>query len=179
MDRLMKRITMWCVLAMLLATGWQLLAPGQVSLALAISLGVVVYQLAMRLFIGNVLEKSLSQHFHLDRGWLKVTRREMRVYQTLRVKSWKKHLPTYDPSKYDIRKHSLDEIIHTMCCAELDHEMMFILSYLPIILTYLFGDGAVFVITSVLASLVEIPFIILQRFNRYRLVPLQARRRKA
>lgn len=178
MDRLMKRVTAGCAIALAIVVVGQWRMPSKGLLALAITLLIVVYQLGMRLFVGNVIEQWFPKQFNVQQGWFKVQPGEMRLYQWLRVKQWKKHLPTYEPEKYDVRKHSIAEIIQTMCCAELDHEIMLVLSYLPVILIYWFGDPVVFAITSVSASLVELPFIVLQRFNRVRLVRIWERKGK-
>lgn len=176
MDRLMKLITFWCGIAFIVVIVMQRLWPNAILLASAITLGVIFYQLGMRLLIGNVVEGWFPKQFSFHQGWFCVRSGEMKLYQFLKVKQWKKHLPTYDPEKYDVRKHSVEEIIQTMCCAELDHELMLVLSYLPLILIWWFGDPAVFVITSVLASLIEVPFIVMQRFNRNRLVKIAERK---
>ena len=55
MDRLMKLITFWCGIACIVVIIMQCLWPGAILLALVITLGVVVYQLGMRLLIGNVV----------------------------------------------------------------------------------------------------------------------------
>ena len=66
-----------------------------------------------------------------------------------------------------------------MTYAEVDHELMLLLSYLPVLLVISFGDPAAFVISSVAASLVEVPFIVLQRYNRARLVNVLRRQAKS
>ena len=84
----------------------------------------------------------------------------------------------YSPAKYDVRQHSLADIIKTMTYAEVDHELMLLLSYLPVLLVIPFGDPVVFIISSVAASLVEVPFIVLQRYNRARLANVLHRQSK-
>ena len=176
MDRLMKRITAWSALALLVTAVCQWRMPRQWLLAVVITLVVVVYQLGMRLLVGNVVEEWFPQHFKVNSGWFKVRSWEVKFYQRLKVKQWKKHLPTYEPEKYDVRHYALTEIIQTMCCAELDHEIMFVLSYLPVILIIWFGDPAIFITTSIITSLIEVPFVVLQRFNRARLVKIAGRK---
>ena len=178
MDRLIKLITFWCGIVCIVVIIMQCLWPSAILLSLVITLGVVVYQLGMRLLTGNVVERFFPQRFSYDHGWFSVRPGEIKLYHCLKVKQWKKHLPTYDPDKYDVRKHSVEEIIQTMCCAELDHELMMVFGYLPIILIWWFGDPAVFIITSIVASLIELPFIVMQRFNRNRLVKIAKRKEK-
>lgn len=81
-------------------------------------------------------------------------------------------MPTFVPELFDTKKHSLDEIAQAMCQAELVHETIIILSFAPILLTIWFGDFWIFLITSVLAALFDLCFVIMQRYNRPRIVKL-------
>ena len=62
-----------------------------------------------------------------------------------------------------------------MCQAELIHELVFILSLVPIAFSLYFGDLYIFVITSIIAMMLELCFIIVQRYNRERLVKLNVK----
>lgn len=79
-------------------------------------------------------------------------------------------MPTYEPELFSIEKHTWDEIAQAMCQAEVVHEIICVLSYLPIFAASIFGELAVFVITSVLASLYDLSFVMMQRYNRPRIV---------
>ena len=73
---------------------------------------------------------------------------------------------------FDIKKRTLKEIIGATCQAEIVHEIIVILSFLPIILSVWFGELAVFIITSIISALIDTIFIIMQRYNRPRLIKL-------
>lgn len=62
-----------------------------------------------------------------------------------------------------------------MCQAELIHELMFIFSLVPIAFSIYFGDLYIFVLTSIVAMKFELCFIIVQRYNRERLVKLNTK----
>ena len=62
-----------------------------------------------------------------------------------------------------------------MCQAELIHEIMFIFSLVPIAFSIYFGDLYIFVLTSIVAMMFELCFIIVQRYNRERLVKLNTK----
>ena len=62
-----------------------------------------------------------------------------------------------------------------MCQAELIHEIMFIFSLVPIAFSIYFGDLYIFVLTSIVAMIFELCFIIVQRYNRERLVKLNTK----
>ncbi len=57
MDRLIKLITFWCGIVCIVVIIMQCLWPSAILLSLVITLGVVVYQLGMRLLTGNVVER--------------------------------------------------------------------------------------------------------------------------
>lgn len=59
-----------------------------------------------------------------------------------------------------------------MCQAELVHEVNVILSFLPVVFSYWFGALAVFIVTSLLAALFDMIFVIMQRYNRPRILRL-------
>ena len=173
METLMKKVTTWSGIGLLVLTILYLIFPQKILLSLVLTFLVTFYQLGMRLVVGNVIEPRLK----LDRDcrWFRVTAGEQRLYHLLKVKRWKGFLPTYSPEKFDLRRHSLSQLIQTMIAAEFDHELMFILTYLPLVLIVPFGDPAIFISTAVIVSLVELPFIILQRYNRARLQKLLRR----
>ncbi|MBB1080339.1 hypothetical protein H5S09_10555 [Limosilactobacillus sp. STM2_1] len=179
MENFMKQVTVWSGLGLLLIVGINLLFSSQFLLELAITLLVIFYHFTMRLVVGNVLEPHLK--LTDTSWWFKVRLWEQHLYRLLKVKKWKRLLPTYAPAKYNLQQHSLTQIGHTMILAEADHEIMFLLSYLPLILIIPFGAPVIFICTSIIASLIEVPFVILQRYNRYRLLKLlhrQVSRRK-
>ena len=175
MEQLMKQLTWWSGGGLLVAMLWNLVYPQQFILAVGVTLLVTFYQLAMRLAVGNWLEPRLK--LNPAGAWFAVGPGERRLYQLLRVKKWKKLLPTYSPTKYTVQRRSLPKLLVTMVSAEVDHELMFVFSYLPLLLIIPFGEPAIFIVSSVLASLVEVPFIILQRYNRARLVRLLHRQK--
>ena len=177
MEKLMRRLTLWSGLGFLVTGACYGLYPQRFLLTIVITLLVIFYQLGMRLIVGNWLEPRLQ--LRPSAAWFKVGARERRLYRLLRVRRWKKWLPTQSPAKYDVRQHSLADIIKTMTYAEVDHELMLLLSYLPVLLVISFGNPAAFVISSVAASLVEVPFIVLQRYNRARLVNVLRRQAKS
>lgn len=57
-----------------------------------------------------------------------------------------------------------------MCQAELVHETNMALSFLPLIAVRWFGAFYVFLITSVCGALFDSVFVVMQRYNRTRVV---------
>ncbi len=138
----------------------------------AISLGITSYHFVMRLLVGFFWNSALHNRADWNKRWFRERKFEPRLYKLLRVKSWKKYMPTLVSSFFDMKERTLPEIIGATCQAELVHETIIVLSFLPIILSSCFGALAVFIITSVLSALVDLVFVIMQRYNRPRLVRL-------
>ena len=57
-----------------------------------------------------------------------------------------------------------------MCQAELVHETIMVFSFLPIIASVWFESIGVFVITSIVSALIDLIFVIIQRYNRPRII---------
>lgn len=144
----------------------------------AISLGTVSYHFLMRLLVGLFWNCALHNRVDWNKWWFRGRKFEPHLYKLLRVKNWKKRMPTFESDYFDMTKHSLPEIIGATCQAELVHETIIVLSFLPIIFSSCFGALAVFVITSVLAALLDAVFVIMQRYNRPRLVRLADKKGK-
>ena len=145
--------------------------------SLAITFGTVFYHFAMRLLVGAIVPRLVGEG--AEKGfWFRQKRFEEPFYQALRVKQWKKHLPTYAPESFDLGKHSIEEVIHTCCCSEAVHEWIMLLSFLPVLTIPAFGAPWVFWITSILAALCDGCFVILQRYNRPRLIRILDKERK-
>ena len=143
---------------------------GGVWLSLAITCGTVAYHIIMRLLVGLAFSAGMQNRANYTSRWYQVSRREMAVYEKLKVKRWKRGMPTYDPSLFDPRTHTWEEIVQATCQAELVHETIAVLSFLPIAAGVRFGAYPVFIITSVLAAACDMAFVIMQRYNRPRLI---------
>ena len=84
---------------------------------------------------------------------------------------------TYDPSEFSMRVHSLEEIVNNMCHAELVHELIVALSFTSLLFAIPFGSFFVFLITATMAAIFDMSFVILQRYNRPRVIRLMERKR--
>ena len=138
--------------------------------SIAITAGTVFFHLAMRLIVGALVE-ALCRNRRLGNGkWFCVSEKESRFYRRIKVRKWKKHIPTYNPDTFSIEKHSLEEILQATCISEIVHEINIVLSFLPLIAAIPFGAFPVFLLTSLLAAGFDSLFVILQRYNRPRLL---------
>ena len=141
-------------------------------LTLAITFGTIAYHFIMRLFVGISVNLLLNIHVNYRRKWFQVSGAEQKLYKMMKVKKWKGKMPTFEPECFDRTIHTWEEIAQAMCQAELVHEIIIVLSFLPVLAAIPFGALFVFVITSFLAAYFDALFVIMQRYNRPRIVRL-------
>lgn len=180
MAKIVKGIAAFSLAAtVILAISYKVTSSG-ILLPLAITSGTIAYHFVMRLMVGLAFHATMRNKADYRKRWYQVSKREMAVYEKLKVKQWKRRMPTYDPALFDPRLHTWEEIVQAMCQAELVHETIAVLSFLPIAAGVRFGAYPVFIITSVLAAACDMAFVIMQRYNRPRLIKLmELQKRKA
>ncbi len=102
--------------------------------------------------------------------WFAPKRFEEKLYQILKVKKWKNKIPTYDNAAYSLTKQNITKAIQMTCHAEIVHEVISVLSYLPILLGLVIPKVGLFVVLSFAFSVTHLLFSIVQRYNRPRLL---------
>lgn len=131
----------------------------------------IFYHFAIRLLIGEfVVIKLKVNKADYRHKWFQQTEWEKKLYKKMKVKQWKAKMPTYSPEEFDIKKHSMEEIVQATCQSEIVHELNVVASFVPLLFTLFFGDFLVFLMTSLVAACFDLMFVIMQRFNRPRLV---------
>jgi hypothetical protein len=140
-----------------------------------ISIGVTLYHFAMRLAVGTVVNLIMKNKANYESVFFREKRFEKKLYKLFRVRAWKKHIPTYSPDTFDANKKTLKEIVGATCQAEIVHEVIMVLSFLPIAVIPFFGGATAILTTSLLSMLIDSVFVILQRYNRPRLVKIMIR----
>lgn len=172
MAKKMKAIAIVSVLMTIIWTVLYFCIDKGFALSLAITFGTISYHFVMRLIVGTVINLLLHNRVDYKARWFRVRDREQKLYKKLKVKKWKSKMPTYDVSGFDPRTHAWDEIAQAMCQAELVHEIIVILSFVPIVAAIPFGAAAVFIITSILAAGFDALFVLMQRYNRARIIKM-------
>ena len=145
MAKVMKRITLFVTIITLCCVGLYMHSGNGRLLSLAITFGTISYHFIMRLFVGFSINFFLDNHVDYRRRWFQVSDAEINFYRKIKVKKWKGKMATYDPECFDSRIHTWDEIAQAMCQAELVHEVIIVLSFLPVLGAVLFGALGVFV----------------------------------
>lgn len=146
-------------------------------LTLAITFGTTTYHLGIRLLVGALYSLIMKNQADYTKKWYQVHSWESKLYSLLKVKTWKNKLPTYDPESFSRQKHTWDEIAQAMCQSELVHETNMVLSFLPLIASFWFGSFFVFLITSLCGAAFDLCFVVIQRYNRSRIMRIIRRQR--
>ena len=143
--------------------------------SVAITFGMIAYHIIIRFLSPLILTALFHKRYNYKSRWFRQKRFEPKLYKLLKVKKWKGKAFTYDPSEFSTKAHSLEEIVNNMCHAELVHELIVLLSFTSLAFVIPFGAFWAFFITAVLAALFDMTFVVLQRFNRPRVVKLMQR----
>ncbi len=168
----------WITLALTVMSIWLCIAyQSELAEVLAITFGTTAYHFWMRLFVGWCFDVFMHNKANYHKKWYQQKPWEGKFYDMLRVRKWKGDIPSYDPECFNPKKHTWDEIAQAMCQAELVHEVIIVLSFAPVICAYWFSVLPVFLMTSVLAALFDSMFVMLQRYNRPRVVRLAERQK--
>lgn len=144
----------------------------QVLYSIAIAVGTTFYHFAMRLAVAYTIDTKFHNHMDYTKGWFQERKFEPKFYKMMRVKKWKKCLPSFNPEDFLLKKHSIPDIIQVICQAEIVHEVIMALSFVPVLFSVWFGAVEIFFITSCMACLLESAFVMIQRYNRPRLMRL-------
>lgn len=176
MAKIVKGIAAFSLAATVILAISYKVTSSEILLPLAITSGTIAYHFVMRLMVGLAFHATMRNKADYRKRWYQVSKREMAVYEKLKVKQWKRRMPTYDPALFDPRLHTWEEIVQAMCQAELVHETIAVLSFLPILAGIWFGEYPVFIVTSVLSAACDMVFVIMQRYNRQRVTKLLNRK---
>lgn len=151
------------------------------TVAACATFGTIFYHFAMRLAVGAGVRLH-KKPWNYRSGWFCEKGFEPAFYKALQVKKWKKKMPTYFPQSFNVHNHTPEEIVQTMCGSEVTHELIILLSFIPLLFCLFFEDPKanlpVFLITSLLAAATDSIFVVLQRYNRPRVLQWMQRRKQ-
>ena len=140
---------------------------------IVISILITLYHIGFRIIIGETVSRiDTNKEINWNSSLLHEFNFEKSLYEILKVKQWKNYMITAKPYKFNIYNRTLTEILRSMLIAEKTHIICFFLSYLPLILIIPFGAPLAFIITSFLASLIDLACVVIQRYNIPRVLKL-------
>ncbi|MBQ9104057.1 MAG: hypothetical protein IJY57_03105 [Clostridia bacterium] len=172
MAKLLRNMAIIAFIFFILFLTIYLIVPSGIILSLTITFATIFYHFIMRLIVGLIINAKYKNDIDYNKKWFRVSLKEQKFYEKLKVKSWKNKMPTYNKSFFDSKTRSWEEIAKATCQAEIVHEIIIVLSFLPIIASIWLGAIAVFIITSVISALIDSTFVIMQRYNRPRILRL-------
>lgn len=137
----------------------------------------IMYHFWVRIIMGNV-SKLFRKHIKYNQWWFKERRFEKSFYKLLHVKEWKGKALTYNPESFSLKKHSLEEIANTMSKSEIDHWINEAISLSTLLFAIPWGEFWIFFITAIVAMIFDSQFIIIQRYNRPRVIKILEKEKK-
>lgn len=143
-----------------------------VFLTLGITAMTICYHFTIRLVIGGLMELVPNENFNPRSPRFRELPFERSFYKSLKVRAWKQFVPTYDSDKFSIKNRALEDIARETCRAEAVHWLCVFASLASIFFAVRFGSLPAFLITGILGAAADMVFIILQRYNRPRLLRL-------
>lgn len=129
----------------------------------------IMYHFWVRIIMGNV-SKLFKKHINYRQWWFKEKGFEKGLYKLLRVKEWKGKALTYNPESFSLKEHSLEEIANTMVKSEVDHWINEAISLSTLLFIIPWGRTWAFIISAIAAMIFDSQFIIIQRYNRPRIL---------
>lgn len=137
----------------------------------------IMYHFWARIIMGNI-SKLFKKSINYKQWLFKERKFEKKLYEILRVKNWKDKALTYNPESFSLKEHSLEEIANTMAKSEVDHWINEIISLSTMFFSIVWGEFWIFCITAIAAMIFDSQFIIIQRYNRPRIVKILERENK-
>ena len=134
----------------------------------------IMYHFWVRIIMGNV-SKLFKRHLNYKQWWFKEKSFEKGLYKVLHVKEWKDKALTYNPESFSLKQHSLEEIANTMVKSEIDHWINEVISLSTLLFIVPWGGTWAFVISAIVAMIFDSQFIIIQRYNRPRVLKVLER----
>ena len=171
-------IFMYCVIAITLLTSlicftlyYKEINKNKTILLIGIVAFTIMYHFWVRIIMGNV-SKIFKKYINYKQWWFQEKSFEKNLYKLLRVKEWKGKALTYNPESFSLKKHSLEEIANTMVKSEIDHWINEDISLSTLLFIIPWGKMWAFIISSIFAMIFDSQFIIIQRYNRPRIVKI-------
>ncbi len=177
-------IFMYCVIAITVITSivcfilyYGNIYKNAIILWTGITAFTIMYHFWVRIIMGNV-SKLFKKHINYKQWWFKEKKFEKSFYKLLRVKKWKGKALTYNPELFSLKEYSLEEIANTMTKAEVDHWINEVISLSTLLFAFFWGKFWIFFVTAIAAMIFDSQFIIIQRYNRPRIVRILEKEKK-
>lgn len=142
-------------------------------LTLYVTFLTISYHFIMRMTVGELITiRYRNRKFNLNSAGFRMYQFEPELYKRLKVKKWKKNIITAKPEQFDISKNGMEGMLHNIAQAELVHRIIMVLSFVPLVLIIPYGAPIIFIMTSIFSCLIDLQLVIVQRYNRPRVIKL-------
>lgn len=148
-----------------------------IILWIGITAFTITYHFWGRIILGNV-SKLFRKYINYKQWWFKERKFEKKLYEILKVKKWKRKALTYNPEQFDLKQNSLEQIVNTMTKSEVDHWINEAISISTMFFGLIWGETWIFVLTAIAAMIFDGQFIVIQRYNRPRIIKILERQEK-
>lgn len=119
----------------------------EVLFSLTVTFFTVFYHFAMGIIVGSAV--TLCRQNKTDTALFEIGDTERVFYDKIKLKKWKKHALTYNPKLFSLKSNSYSELMHNMNNSRIGHEIIVLLSFVPIVFSVCIGGAIPFIITSV------------------------------
>ncbi|MBR1639120.1 MAG: hypothetical protein IJ688_07025 [Treponema sp.] len=102
--------------------------------------------------------------------WFRQHEWEKKLCKKINLKKWKNRVSTYDRSLFSSEKFSKERLMLNITQSEIVHELIFVMSFLPLIMAKDFEHFPLLLILCIIFALTNVPFILIQRYNRPRVL---------
>ncbi len=151
----------------------------QPYVAIFITLFMFAYHADIRLLVGLIIS-IFKKWINVDRDCFVISLKEYKRLDKLKIKKWKEHVLTLYKNQFvmqgNMSKERVETILKNNINAEITHWVCFFVSFLAILFGYLLSPEEIwiYIATSIVCSLLlDLPFILIQRYNRYRLLKIK------
>ncbi|MCM1164903.1 MAG: hypothetical protein NC299_04455 [Lachnospiraceae bacterium] len=176
--RNMYVIAIGSLVLMFVFFGLYKLTSSGIHMTFCITSMTICYHFTIRLVIGNITDMIMRCEADWRKPRFRERKFEEKLYKKLKVRQWKSRMPTFDESAFSFEKQPIERIIGATCQSETVHELNILASLAAIFFAIPFGSLWVFIITSVLGAAYDLIFVIIQRYNRPRLLRALQRRNR-
>lgn len=142
------------------------------------TLSNIIFWITLHFFMGYMVNK-YKDFIDFNRDFYTVNEREIKFYNHMKIRKWKDKLPQFNYyfDKSHLQSKSIkyiDLFILDTKIAGLSHLMVGCFGFTSLLFIYFVSDPMkyikLFMIIAIVMFFVQIPFIMIQRYNRFRLI---------
>ncbi len=150
-----------------------------------ITLLMFAFHTDIRILIGSIFTLFFKKKLNINKKCFKVGEKEYRFLVKLGVKKWKDKFVAWNRKQFVIGRrdnlsHGVERALRNNISAEIIHHICFFAGFLAIWIgcTISISSWWIFLLTAILASFIcDLPPIMIQRYNRYRLQRVSTHKR--